>query len=60
MKKIITYYRNAREELSKVIRPTKEQVRNASISVVAVVIVIALFLALVDAILSASVTSILS
>ncbi|MGX2985259.1 preprotein translocase subunit SecE [Helicobacter sp. 23-1048] len=60
MKKIITYYRNAREELSKVIRPTKEQVRNASISVVAVVIVITLFLALVDAILSASVTSILS
>lgn len=60
MKKIITYYRSAREELSKVIRPTKEQVRNASISVVAVVIVITLFLALVDAILSASVTSILS
>lgn len=60
MKKLITYYRSAREELSKVIRPTKEQVRNASISVVAVVIVITLFLALVDAILSASVTSILS
>ncbi|PAF43720.1 preprotein translocase subunit SecE [Helicobacter sp. 11S03491-1] len=59
MKKIFTYYRLAKEELSKVIFPTKEQIRNASISVVIVVAVITLFLALVDLILSASVSSIL-
>ncbi|WP_395002178.1 preprotein translocase subunit SecE [uncultured Helicobacter sp.] len=60
MKKVVAYYRNAKEELNKVIRPTKEQVRNASISVVAVVVVITLFLALVDLISSASVSSIIS
>lgn len=59
MKKIFVYYRLAKEELSKVIFPTKEQIRNASISVVVVVTVITLFLALVDLILSASVSSIL-
>ncbi|RDU52468.1 preprotein translocase subunit SecE [Helicobacter sp. MIT 00-7814] len=60
MKKLITYYRSAREELSKVIHPTREQVISASISVVSVVVVVALFLALVDLILSASVSRILS
>ncbi|WP_066388110.1 preprotein translocase subunit SecE [Helicobacter himalayensis] len=60
MKKLITYYRSAREELSKVIYPTKEQVISASISVVSVVVVVALFLALVDLILSASMSRILS
>ncbi|WP_394954832.1 preprotein translocase subunit SecE [uncultured Helicobacter sp.] len=60
MKKVIAYYRNAKEELNKVIKPTKEQVRNASISVVTVVVVITLFLALVDFISSASVSSIVS
>ncbi|ETD22516.1 preprotein translocase subunit SecE [Helicobacter macacae] len=59
MKKIISYYRMAKEELFKVIFPTKEQIRNALISVVVVVFVIALFLGLVDLILSASVSSIL-
>ncbi|PAF52828.1 preprotein translocase subunit SecE [Helicobacter sp. 13S00477-4] len=59
MKKIFLYYRLAKEELSKVIFPTKEQIRNASISVVIVVSIITLFLALVDLILSASVSSIL-
>ncbi|WP_095297548.1 MULTISPECIES: preprotein translocase subunit SecE [unclassified Helicobacter] len=59
MKKIFVYYRLAKEELSKVIFPTKEQIRNASISVVVVVTIITLFLALVDLILSASVSSIL-
>lgn len=59
MKKIFIYYRLAKEELSKVIFPTKEQIRNALISVVIVVTVIALFLALADLILSASVSSIL-
>lgn len=59
MKKIISYYRMAKEELFKVIFPTKEQIRNALISVVVVAFVIALFLGLVDLILSASVSSIL-
>lgn len=59
MKKIVSYYRMAKEELFKVIFPTKEQIRNALISVVVVVFVIALFLGLVDLILSASVSSIL-
>ncbi|MGX3043872.1 preprotein translocase subunit SecE [Helicobacter sp. T3_23-1056] len=59
MKKIVSYYRIAKEELFKVIFPTKEQIRNALISVVVVVFVIALFLGLVDLILSASVSSIL-
>ena len=59
MKKLITYYRLSKEELSKVIFPTKEQVRNAFISVIVVVTVLALFLALVDFILGSFVSSIL-
>lgn len=59
MKKLITYYRLSKEELSKVIFPTKEQVRNAFISVIVVVTVIALFLALVDFILGSFVSGIL-
>ena len=59
MKKLINYYKLSREELSKVIFPTKEQVRNAFISVVIVVTAITLFLALVDFILGGFVSSIL-
>lgn len=59
MKKLFTFYRFAREELDKVIFPTKEQIRNAAISVLVVVTVIALFLALVDLILAAILSSIL-
>ncbi|MCI2235408.1 MULTISPECIES: preprotein translocase subunit SecE [Helicobacter] len=59
MKKLISYYKLSREELSKVIFPTKEQVRNAFISVVIVVTIVALFLALVDFILGSFVSSIL-
>ncbi|MCI5632934.1 preprotein translocase subunit SecE [Helicobacter sp.] len=59
MKKLITYYRLSKEELSKVIFPTKEQVRNAFISVIVVVTVLALFLALVDFILGSFVSGIL-
>ena len=59
MKKLITYYKMSREELLKVIFPLKEQVRNAFISVVVVVSVVALFLALVDFILGSFVSSIL-
>ena len=59
MKKLITYYRLSKEELSKVIFPTKEQVRNAFISVIVVVTVLALLLALVDFILGSFVSGIL-
>ena len=59
MNKIITYYRLAKEELGKVIFPTREQRRNAFLSVLIVVTAISIFLALVDFILSASVSSIL-
>ena len=56
---IFTYYRLAKEELLKVIFPTKDQIRNALISVVVVVTVITLFLALIDFVLSVSISSIL-
>ena len=52
MEKIVTYIRNAKLELEKVIFPTKEQVKNAYIAVFIVVSVVALFLALVDATMS--------
>lgn len=59
IKKIVTYYHSAREELFKVVFPAKEQIRNALISVVVVVFVVALFLGLVDLILFASISKIL-
>lgn len=59
MKKIRSYFRSANEERLKVIYPTKEQIRNASVSVLIVVSVVTLFLALVDWILFHSVSSVL-
>jgi len=52
MEKLITYIKNAKEELDKVIFPTKEQVKNAYIAVFIVVSVVALFLAMVDGAMS--------
>ena len=52
MEKLIDYFRKAKEELYKVIFPTKEQVKNAYIAVFIVVTVVALFLALVDGTMS--------
>jgi len=57
MEKLTTYFIQAREELQKVIFPTKEQVRQAFIAVFIVVAVISIFLALVDAIMSAIVST---
>ncbi|MDR2080577.1 MAG: preprotein translocase subunit SecE [Campylobacteraceae bacterium] len=48
MEKFLSYIENAKTELGKVIFPTKEQVRNAFVSVLIVVTIISLFLALVD------------
>ncbi len=52
MQKFLDYVTQSKIELMKVIFPTKEQIRNAFISVFVVVAVISLFLALIDAIMS--------
>ncbi len=59
MNKVKNYYQNARTELLKVIFPIKEQIRSAYLSVFIVVTVITLFLALIDGIMSLSLSSII-
>lgn len=59
IKKLIYYYQSAKEELWKVIFPTKQQMKIAFIAVVIVVSVVTLFLALVDLILLNSISSVL-
>lgn len=59
MKNLNSYIRDAKLELSKVIFPNKMQVKQAYISVVIVVTFIALFLALVDFIMSSTVSALL-
>ncbi len=51
MEKLLSYIKHARTELGKVIFPTKDQIRNAFISVFVVVTVVSLFLALIDVIM---------
>ncbi|WP_324172182.1 preprotein translocase subunit SecE [Sulfurimonas sp.] len=53
------HIRNAKSELAKVIFPTKGQVKQAYISVLIVVTVIASFLALVDLLMSSVMSAIL-
>lgn len=53
------HIRNAKAELTKVIFPTKGQVKQAYIAVIIVVAVIAAFLALVDLLMSSVMTAIL-
>jgi len=60
LSKLKTYYKQAKDELNKVIFPIKEQVRSAYISVFVVVTVISLFLALIDAIMSVSLSSLMN
>jgi preprotein translocase subunit SecE len=60
MDKLSFYYRQAKDELYKVIFPIKEQVRSAYLSVFVVVTVISLFLALIDAMMSVSLSSIIN
>jgi preprotein translocase subunit SecE len=57
--KLTSYYHNAKEELAKVIFPIKEQVRSAYLSVFVVVTVITLFLALIDLIMSFSLSALI-
>ncbi len=49
-----------KEELLKVIFPIKEQIRSAYLSVFVVVTVISLFLALIDAIMSLSLSAVIN
>ena len=60
MNKVRNYYQNAKSELSKVIFPIKEQIRSAYLSVFIVVTVITLFLALIDGIMSLSLSLIIN
>jgi preprotein translocase subunit SecE len=53
------HIRNAKAELTKVIFPTKGQVKQAYIAVIIVVTAIAAFLALVDLIMSSVMSAIL-
>ncbi len=57
MEKLTTYFAHVKQELQKVIFPTKVQVRQAFIAVFIVVTVISIFLALVDMLMSAIVSS---
>ncbi len=52
MNKIINFIKSAKEELDKVIFPTKIQVRQAFIAVLIVVSVVAAYLALIDLLMS--------
>ncbi len=60
MNKLKNYYKNAKEEISKVIFPIKEQIRSAYLSVFIVVTVISLFLALIDTVMSLSLSAIMN
>jgi len=57
--KLNAHIRNAKAELTKVIFPTKGQVKQAYIAVMIVVAVIAAFLALVDLFMSSIMSAIL-
>jgi preprotein translocase subunit SecE len=60
MNKLVTYYKHVKDELFKVIFPIKEQIRSAYISVFVVVSVISLFLALIDSLMSVSISSLMN
>jgi len=58
MGKLSTFIAHAREEIHKVIFPTKIQVRQAFLAVILVVTVISIFLALVDLLMSSIISAI--
>jgi preprotein translocase subunit SecE len=57
MEKISKFIAHAKEEIHKVIFPTKVQIRQAFISVILVVTIISIFLALVDLMMSSIISS---
>lgn len=59
MSKVSSYFESVKAEIKKVIFPIKEQIRTAYISVFIVVTVIALYLALIDGIMSLTLSSII-
>jgi len=59
MEKLKLYYEQAKSELTKVIFPTRDQIRNAFISVFVVVAVVSLFLAIIDMIMSYTLSTII-
>ena len=59
MKKLIAYIKLSKAELSKVIFPLPMQVKNAFFAVFGVVTVITLFLALIDLLMSLSISSVI-
>ncbi len=59
MEKLKIYYQQAKSELTKVIFPTRDQIRNAFISVFVVVAVVSLFLAIIDMIMSYTLSNII-
>jgi preprotein translocase subunit SecE len=59
MEKLKSYYQAAKIELSKVIFPTRDQIRNAFVSVFVVVTVVSLFLAIIDMIMSYTLSNII-
>ena len=60
MGKLSFFYKQAKDELHKVIFPIKEQIRSAYLSVFVVVTVISLFLALIEAVMSVSLSSVMN
>ena len=60
MNNLKLYYKQAKDELNKVIFPIKEQVKSAYLSVFVVVTVISLYLALIDSIMSVSLSSVMN
>ena len=52
MDKIVTYFKEAKAELDKVIFPTRLEIRQSFISVVSVVAVVTIFLSVIDLIMS--------
>jgi len=57
MEKLTTYFSHVKEEIQKVIFPTKTQVRQAFFAVFVVVTVISIFLALIDLMMSSVVSA---
>ncbi len=52
MNKLITYLKGSREELSKVVWPSRETIINHSIMVIGISVAVAIFLGAVDFVLS--------
>jgi preprotein translocase subunit SecE len=60
MNNFSTYFKNSKLELAKVIFPTKAQVKQAFFAVFLVVTFVTIFLALVDLIMSSTISALLS